>query len=453
MELRDFLSALEVEGELVRIPDRVSPRLEIGEVTRRVAAAGGPALLFERPGDFDIPVATNLFGTARRMAAALGVSDLGDLGDRFLRFLDLDPAARRSLVTEVDEAAAPCREVVRDGRAADLGELPVPLAWPGDGGPFLTLPVVLTRHPETGEVNAGMYRVQVFDARTAGLGCHPASGAAAHVRAAEAGGRPLDVAVALGPATALTYAATVPLPPGLDELSLAGFLQGAPVAVVPGRTVDVAVPAGAEIVVEGRIQPGERRPVGPAGNHTGRYAPAVSAPVIRVTAVTRRDRAVLPATQVGPPPQEDRWFVRATERLFLPWWRRRYPGLLDVHLPEEGLFGHIALVRVARGHGRDVLRSLFSAPFLGGFKLIAAFDEEVDLRDPSQVLWRLGADLDPERDLVVPDPDLDPAPSLPHYGGRLGLDATRGAARPMRPDPAAARRAAALCRRLELAGR
>ena len=302
-DLDSFLLDLDRRKLLARISESVSPNLEIAAVTDRAckSAGGGPALLFEKPSGFDMPVASNAFGSLERICLALGAAKLDDLAKEIDELLTppmpkgmLDALKMLPLVNRLGDLMpktvkdAPCQEVVR--REASLDELPILTCWPGDGGRFVTLPLVFTKDPETGTRNIGTYRMQVFDGRTTGMHWQRHKGGAQHHRVAERLGRRLDVAVAIGPEPVLTYAATAPMPEGLDELLLAGFLARRRIELVRCVTVDLEVPASAHIVLEGYVEPGERRREGPFGDHTGFYSQPDEFPVFHLTCLTSRKR-------------------------------------------------------------------------------------------------------------------------------------------------------------------
>ena len=322
--LQEFIARLEQAGELVRLKEPVSPFLTITEITDRVCKRGGPALLFENVPGYEMPVLMNAFGSMARMSLALEVDSLDAIAAEILSFLEaeadtlmkklqlLPKLARLGRMFPKTVSRAPCQEVVYTGEQVDLAEIPVLTCWPQDGGPFITLPVVITHHPESGRRNVGMYRLQVYDARTTGMHWHPHKGGAKHYRLAEARGEPLPVAVAIGPDPAVTYAATAPLPEDLDEVLFAGFLRNEPVEMVPCLTQPLAVPAESQIVLEGYVAPGERRREGPFGDHTGYYSLADEYPVFHLTAITRLRQAIYPATIVGRPPMEDCFMAKAT---------------------------------------------------------------------------------------------------------------------------------------------
>ncbi len=443
-DLQEFIARLEAEGELVRIKEPLSPKLEIPEVTDRVCKLYGPALLFENVAGYRMPVLTNAFGSFRRMSLALGVENFEALAEDILQFLEIEAPdsiiKKLNLVPKIKRLAnifpkkvkkAPCQEIVLGEDKVDLLKLPVLHCWPQDGGPFITLPVVITRHPETGTRNVGMYRMQVFDKRTTGMHWHLHKGGAHHYRVAERLGQRLPVAVALGPDPAVTYAATAPLPDDVDEIIFAGFLRGKPVEMVKCITVDLEVPATSQIVLEGYVDPGERRLEGPFGDHTGYYSLPDYYPVFHVTCITMRRDAIYPATIVGRPPQEDCYMAKATERLFLPLIKKTLPEIVDINLPMEGVFHNLAFVSIDKrypGHARKVACALWGLGQMMFCKIIVIFDAEVNVQDVSECLWRLGNNIDPERDIFFvqgPVDALDHASPQAYYGSKMAIDATR----------------------------
>jgi len=443
-DLNDFLSTLEQQRELARIQEPVSPDLEIAAVTDRVSKSpgGGPALLFERPTGFDIPVASNIFGSMKRMCLALGVGSLDEIAGRIedlttprmpsglLDVMKMLPMVGllRDLVPRVLRDGA-CQEVVeRDG---SLDALPILRCWPDDGGRYITFPFVVTKDPETGMRNIGTYRMQVFDGRTTGMHWQQHKGGAQHYRVAERLGRRLEVAVAIGPDPALAYAATAPMPEGLDELLLAAFLRRERVDLVKCVTVDLDVPANAQIVLEGYVEPGERRREGPFGDHTGFYSLADDFPVFHVTCITRRKRPVYLTTVVGVPPQEDYYLGMASGRIFLPLIRKTLPEIVDMHFPAAGIFHNLVLVSIDKrypGHARKIMNAFWGLGQLMFSKVIVVVDRDVDVHDEAEVAWIVGTHMDPSRDIEVvrgPMDDLENASDLPAFGGKMGIDATR----------------------------
>ena len=338
-----------------------------------------------------------------RIKAIFDIAELNDLGDRFQEFLNLEPPKgfidKLKLLPKLKDIACifpkrvkdgPCREVVRT-QGLDLRELPVLTSWPGDGGPFITLPVVITRHPRTGRRNVGMYRLQVYDSETCGMHWHIHKGGAEHFRSAQ---EPMQVAVALGPDPITTYSAIAPLPEDLDELILSGFLRKKPVEIVKCVTCDLEVPAESQFVLEGYVVPGETRVEGPFGDHTGYYSPADLYPMFHLTAITRRKNPIYPATLVGRPPMEDAFFGKVTERLFLPLIRKQLPEIVDINLPVEGVFHNLCFVAIRKsypGQAHKVMHALWGFGQMMFTKMIFVFDHYVDVQDIGQVLFFLGA--------------------------------------------------------------
>jgi 4-hydroxy-3-polyprenylbenzoate decarboxylase len=421
----------------------VSRDLEITEITDRVSKHSGSdnvALLFEHVEGFDMPVLVNAFGSEDRMTAALGVERLDDLGARVAKLLDLkmpgtfaDRLKKLGTLIDIARAAprhvtqAPCQEIVETDNPS-LAGLPVLQCWPGDGGRYITLPGVFTREARTGARNVGMYRLQVFDDRTLGMHWQIHKGGAEHERVAESGRMP--VAIALGGDPAMIYAASAPLPPGVDEVVFAGWLRGSGVELVRCKTIDVEVPAQAEIVLEGYVDPAERRLEGPFGDHTGYYSLAREYPVFHLTAVTRRARPIYPTTIVGRPPQEDFWLGKATERLFLPIIKLMLPEVIDMNMPAEGVFHNLVIVSIRKrypGHARKVMTALWGMGLMMLAKTIVVVSEHVNVHDLSEVAWRATGNIDPKRDLLLiegPMDDLDHAALRHRFGGKLGVDAT-----------------------------
>ncbi len=448
-DLREFIASLEARGELVRVTAPVSRDLEIAEIADRVMK-GTPeknkALLFENVEGFTIPVAINLFGSEARMASALGVDAPEDLNRRLGRLVDFRlPQGLGQLVERGTELLgvlrsvglgpaivrkAPCQEVIVT-ESVDVNRFPVLRCWPKDGGRFITLPQVITRDPLGGIRNVGMYRLQVLDGRRLATHWQRHKGGAEHERRArEAQKDKIPAAVVLGGDPASMWVASAPLPPNLDEYLLAGWLRGRPVEFVRCVSQPLEVPAQAEIVFEGYVDPNEQVPEGPFGDHTGYYTPVESFPVFHVTAITHRRDPVYPTTIVGVPPMEDVFMGRATERLFLPLLRLFLPEVLDYHMPAEGIFHNLVIVKIQKrypGHARKVIHGLWGLGLLMLAKAIVVVDEWVDVHDLSQVAWQALGNVDWSRDVVIvegPVDHLDHASSRHSFGGKIGIDAT-----------------------------
>ena len=446
--LRAYLEALERRGELHRVRVPVSAELEIAEIADRVVKAGGPALLFEQVMGKDFPVAIGLFGTRARTAFALGVEDLDELARKVEALLALEPgkgglSALLGLLPKLPllrgffprrVRQAPVQEVVLRGEAVDLRRLPVLKSWPLDGGPFLTLPLVITKDPETGELNLGMYRMQVLDRRSTAMHWQWHKVGRRHLEKAKKLGKKLEVAVALGGDPVLTYAATAPLPPlpGVSEFHLAGFLRGAPIELARGVTVDLPVPAEAEFVLEGYIDPEE--PLveeGPFGDHTGFYTPVDLYPRFHVTALTHRKGAIYPATIVGVPPMEDAYLIEATERLFLPALRLVLPEVVDYHMPPEGVAHNWVNVSLRKAYPGQAYKVAYGMLGLGQMmfaKVIVAVDADVPVKPGFAALLEALKHALPGRDTLLlrgPVDVLDHSSRAFAFGGKLVIDGTR----------------------------
>jgi len=439
--LAQFVHALRRADELVEVRTEVDPYLEISEISDRAVKAGGPALLFSNVKGSRYPVLTNQFGTERRMALAFGADSLDDVAARVRGAVDLRKP--RDLMEGLGKIAAfgtlafslprtveraPAQEIV--DHEPDLRTLPVLTTWPLDAGPFITLPLVITRDPESGAQNVGMYRMQVYDGRTTAMHWQRHKHGRAH---AKKWGRHVPVAVAIGADPALTYAASAPLPPAIDEVAFAGFLRGRPISMVQCKTVDVKVPAEAEFVLEGYVDNEDLRVEGPFGDHTGVYSLADYYPAFHVQCITRRANPIYAATVVGKPPMEDAWLGKTSERIFLPLLQMIVPEIVDYNLPVEGGFHNLCIVSIRKsypGQAKKVMNALWG---LGHMMMLTrcliVVDADVDVHDPRAVAWFALNNVDASRDLVVmpgPVDDLDHAGSyLVALGHKLGVDATR----------------------------
>jgi 4-hydroxy-3-polyprenylbenzoate decarboxylase len=449
----DFTTALEKAGELKRIGAPVATELEITEIADREmkSPGGGKALLFEKPtieGRVSpAPVAVNTMGSQRRMAMALGIESVDELAEQMRLILKAKPPtgmreAWTLLRQGIDLLHArprhvsdgPCKEVVHrleDGADFSLEQLPVLKCWPQDGGRFVTLPVVHTRDPDSGERNVGMYRMQIYDGRTTGMHWQVHKVGARHGKRYYERGERMPVAVTLGGDPAMTFAATAPLPDGLDEVLFAGFVRKKSVELVKCETVDLEVPADADYVLEGYVQPGETRPEGPFGDHTGFYTPVEDYPVFHVTAITHRKSPIYPATIVGIPPMEDFYMGSASVRVFLPVFRMNFPEIVDMALPAEGVFHNLVFVSIRKQYAWQAYKIMHGLWGMGQMmfsKYIVVVDEDCDVHNTSEVLFRLCANTDPQRDSTFiknPCDALDHAQTVPTIGSHMGIDATR----------------------------
>ena len=445
-DLREFIAFLETKGELRRIQTPVNHELEITEIADRVIKSGGPALLFESPQGFDIPVLINMFGSEQRMAWALGVDNLDDLVARVQDLLGLVHGPPEGLFNKLRTLGqlvhlgsfqpktvrrAPCQEVVVEGNEVNLYKFPIMKCWPLDGGPYITLPLVITKDPQTGVQNYGTYRLQVYDERTTGMHWQTHKVGTHHYRLSrELGLDKIDVAVAIGADPATMWTGSAPLPPDMDEMVVAGFLREEGVELVKAKTSDLLVPAEAEIVLEGYVVPGEERPEGPFGDHTGYYSMEDPYPVFHVTCVTHRRQPIYPSTIVGRPPMEDYYMGKVTERVFLPLIRTILPEVVDINMPAEGVFHNLVIVSIKKeypGQARKVMHGLWGLGLMSLVKTIIAVDHFVDVHNISEVAWRVTNNIDPAQDFVFstgPIDDLDIASPVPKFGSKVGIDAT-----------------------------
>jgi 4-hydroxy-3-polyprenylbenzoate decarboxylase len=439
-DLRAWIALLEREGELVRVGAQVDPDLEITEISDRVVKSGGPALLFENPKSKH-PLLINQFGTERRMCMTFSVDRLDDVAKKLEDVLEMAPpqglvekvrglkklkSIADSLPKTVRSGA--CQEIVLTGDEVDLDALPIQRCWPGDPAPFITLPAVITKDPRNGVRNVGMYRMQKVDSRTTLMHWQLHKDGRADWLATD--GR-IPVAVALGTDPVTTYSASAPLPKHIDELMLAGFLRGEPVELVKCKTIDLEVPANAEIVLEGYIDKDEPQGMeGPFGDHTGYYTAQEPFPIFHVTALTMRRDAIYPSIVVGKPPQEDAWLGKATERIFLPAIKMTVPEIVDYDLPVAGAFHNCCIVSIKKGfpgHAHKVMHAIWGLGMLSLTKAIVVVDEWVNVHDYEEVMFIVGANVDPKRDVVLtegPLDHLDHAPTQQFFGGKLGIDAT-----------------------------
>ena len=445
-DIRQFIEFLEERGDLKRITAMVDSDLEITEITDRTIKSGGPALLFENVAGSDAPVAINLMGTHQRTAWALGVENIDDLTSRVRKLLGLAQGPPSGLMGKVRALGdlvsvartqpkivrrAPCQDVVVTGEDVDLNILPALKCWPDDAGRYITLPLVVSRDPESGRRNVGIYRMQIFDRNTTGMHWQTHKGGAHHYRVGESQRlQKLEVAVALGGDPAAIWSGSMPLPPDMDEFAIAGLIREEPVELVKCKTVDLEVPAHAEYILEGYVTPGELRPEGPFGDHTGYYSPAEDYPVFHVTTITHRKNPIYPTTMVGRPPTEDFFMGKAAERIMLPILQMALPEIVDMNMPAEGAFHNLLIVSMRKeypGHAQKVMHALWGMGLLMLTKTIIVVDHDVNVQDPSEVAWRVTNNINPATDITFaegPIDDLDHATPIPKFGSKMGIDAT-----------------------------
>ena len=445
-DIRQFIEFLDERGDLKRITAMVDSDLEITEITDRTIKSGGPALLFENVAGSDASVAINLMGTHQRTAWALGVENIDDLTSRVRKLLGLAQGPPSGLMGKVRALGdlvsvartqpkivrrAPCQDVVVTGEDVDLNILPALKCWPDDAGRYITLPLVVSRDPESGRRNVGIYRMQIFDRNTTGMHWQTHKGGAHHYRVGESQRlQKLEVAVALGGDPAAIWSGSMPLPPDMDEFAIAGLIREEPVELVKCKTVDLEVPAHAEYVLEGYVTPGELRPEGPFGDHTGYYSPAEDYPVFHVTTMTHRKNPIYPTTMVGRPPTEDFFMGKAAERIMLPILQMALPEIVDMNMPAEGAFHNLLIVSMRKeypGHAQKVMHALWGMGLLMLTKTIIVVDHDVNVQDPSEVAWRVTNNINPATDISFaegPIDDLDHATPIPKFGSKMGIDAT-----------------------------
>ncbi|MGE5610320.1 MAG: menaquinone biosynthesis decarboxylase [Bacillota bacterium] len=479
--LAEFLDVLEKHGELARVKTRVSPILEITEVADRVSKlpaphghnerdrsgagqSGGKALLFENVEGSEIPVAINTFGSYWRINQALGSSNLEELADRVQQLVKPEIPTTlmekmRKLPDLMKMASYPaktvrsgiCQQVVLEGDKADLGRLPIIQCWPHDGdldsgqvvdpqvvssvkergtGRYITLGGIYTNNPVDGSRNIGMYRIQVYGPRKCAMHCHVHHDGARNLRLWQQRGQKMPMAIVLGGESVLPYAASAPLPPGIEEILFAGFLNGSGIEMVRCKTIDMEVPANAEIVIEGYVDPNEPLMEGPFGDHTGYYSLADWYHAYHVTAITHRKNPIYPTTIVGRAPMEDYFLGKATERVFLPLVKMIMPDIIDYCLPVSGVFHNCIFVKIKKEfpyQARRVMHAIWGAGQMSLTKFIIVVDADIDVHDEQEVLFRLFANCDPERDIEIvhgPVDILDHASPELGVGSKIGFDAT-----------------------------
>jgi 4-hydroxy-3-polyprenylbenzoate decarboxylase len=455
--MREFADTLDKAGELVRISEPVKTELEITALADREmkSPGGGKALLIEKPllpsGKISaFPVLINAFGSEKRMAMALEVQHVDEVADQIAGLLKAKPptslAETWTLLKQFFNASharpahvrtGPCKDVIvrldkETSSGFDLASLPVLKSWPNDGGPFVTLPTVYTQDPDNGDRNIGMYRMQIYDGRTTGMHWQMHKVAARHGKRYVETGQRMPVAVCLGGDPVMPFCATAPMPDGLDEVLLAGFLRKKSVPLVKCETIDLEVPAHSDFVLEGFIDPTEPlRPEGPFGDHTGFYTPVDNYPAFHVTCITHRRDAIYPATIVGKPPMEDLYLGQASVRLFLPVFKMNFPEIADMALPAEGVFHNLVFVSIKKQYPYQAFKIMHGLWGMGQMmftKIIVVVDAHVNVHDTSDVLFHLCANIDPQRDAIFtkgPCDSLDHAPTLPNIGSHVGFDATQ----------------------------
>lgn len=442
--LHDAVLFLEERHALVRIRETVDPRLDITEIADRVMKRGGPALLFENVKGSRFPLLMNTFGSAERMAWMLGGESLPDIAAEIADLVRTTPPAGLlekirmlpklarfgSYLPRTSRNSAPCQDIRME--SPDLYQLPILTCWPQDGGPFITFPMVITQDPVTRVRNVGLYRMQVYDKATTGMHWQIHKVGARHYQYYKERGERMPVAVAIGGDPILTWAACAPLPDGIDEFMVAGLLRRRAVDLVPCTTIPLEVPAECDFIIEGYVDPAEAlRAEGPFGDHTGYYTLPEPYPVFHVTAITHRRHPIYLTTIVGKPPMEDGWMGTAVERLTLPLLQMQFPEIVDYHLPVAACFHNLALIAIKKqypGHAHKIMHSLWGTGQLMFSKTIIVVDQDVDVHNPTDIIWRVTNNIDPRRDICFTDGPVD---ALDHaapqalVGSKMGIDATR----------------------------
>lgn len=441
--LEEFVKALDRAGELKRIKTSVSPDLEIAEVTDRVSKAEGPALLFEKVEGSKMPLLINTYGSYQRMAMALGVDDLGQVAAEIEGMIKLGPPdslldkmKMLRLLSQLTNfppktvKKGASQEVVLTGEAASLDILPLIKCWPLDADKYITLPQVFTHSLQTGQRNVGTYRLQKITPHALAMHWQIHHDGAAHYREYSQANQQMPVAIALGGDPVMSYIGTAPLPSGIDELLFAGFLRKSNVEMVPAQTIDMLVPADADIVIEGYIKPNETCIEGPFGDHTGFYSLADEYPLLHITAITHRKNPIYQTIIVGKPPMEDCYMGKATERIFMPLIKTQLPELVDMNLPLFGVFHNFALISIDKRypyHAKKIMHSFWGLGQLMFSKIIIVVDKDVDVQNLEEVLFYVGSNVDPKRDVTIvegPVDVLDHASPLMGAGSKMGIDAT-----------------------------
>ena len=445
--LREFIEQLEINNELIRITDQVSPILEISEITDRISKqdGGGKALLFENVEGSKIPVLINAFGSTKRINLALGVQNIEKIPADIDKYLKIVPPSSllekiKLLPMLLEAAAFPpkivssnqalCQEIIYSGDDVDLEKLPILQCWPSDAGRFITFPIVINRSIDRKLRNVGLYRMQVYDKKTTGMHWHIHKDGAHFFHDFRKANKVMECAVAIGADPTVCYAASAPLPYGIDEFLFAGFIRKSPVPLVKCKTVDLEVPATAEIVLEGFIDPSEMKLEGPFGDHTGYYSQDGDYPVFHITAITHRKNPIYLTTLVGKPPQEDFYLGKATERIFLPLMRTQLPEIIDMNMPAEGVFHNLVIISIEKRfpmQARRLMSALWGMGQMSFVKTIVVFDHTVDIQDTSTLLDKLFNQIDFTHDLFFSEGILDVlnhASDRAVYGSKLGIDLT-----------------------------
>lgn len=442
-DIHEFVSELEKHGELKRVKAQVDSNLEIAEILKRVMYDNGPAVLFENVKGFDIPVLGNAFGSMKRLEIGLEMSDFTEIGQRIVDMTKMDiPSGflgkikklpELSKMTESfpkPEKSGPVTEIILEKPTFD--DIPILKSWPKDAGRFITLGLVATKHPDTGIRNLGVYRMQIIDSTHAMMHWQKHKRGAHHGEISKERGEKIPVAIIIGSEPATVFAGVAPVPEGLDKYLFAGITRKQGIKTVPCKTIDLEVPANAEMVLEGYVDPADLRDEGPFGDHTGYYTPVEPFPTFTLTGVMRRKDPIYLTTIVGKPILEDAYIGKVIERSFLPMMRMFHPEIVDFTMPAAGWFQGMAIISIKKrypGQAKKVMMGLWGTGQLTLTKMFIVVDDDVNVHDINDVIWAVTTRADPARDTVIinntPTDTLDPASPLVNHGSKIGIDATQ----------------------------
>lgn len=442
-DISQFIEKLESAGELKRVETQVDTNLEIAEILRRTMYTNGPALLFENVKNFDIPVLGNTFGSIKRLEIGLETSDFTDIGQRivdmtkmeipsgfFNKIRKLPELSKMSDVFPKLEKSGPVTEIVNDSPSFE--NIPILKTWPKDAGKFITFGLVATKHPETSVRNLGVYRIQILDNTHALMHWQKHKRGAHHHDIAKEKGKKIEAAIIIGGDPATVFSAVAPVPEGLDKYLFAGITRKKGIQTVKCKTVDLEVPANAEIILEGYVDPSDIRPEGPFGDHTGYYTPKEPYPTFTLTGIMQRKKPIYLTTIVGKPILEDAYIGKVIERSFLPLIRMFQPEVVDFAMPAAGWFQGMAIISIKKmypGQAKKVMMGLWGLGQLSLTKIFVVVDEDVNVHDMNDVIWAITTRADAARDTIIientPTDTLDPASPLVNLGSKLGIDATQ----------------------------
>ena len=445
-DLREYIEWLESSGKLHKVNKKVSSDCEITEIVTRMIEKNGPTLLFENVDNHSIPVAANLFGSEEKICDALGVDNLEDLYSKSEDLISLVDKENSSLKEKIDSAfsllniakilpksvkKAACQEKVLNTEEFSLNDLPAIKSWPLDAGKYLTSAMVISENPVNGKRNVGIYRIQIIDGTSAIVHWQSYKGGSQNeINAKELGINKIPVALVIGCDPISMWSASAPLPPDVDEFILSGFIRSKAVKLVKCKSIPIEVPANSEIILEGEVDLNDYRDEGPFGDHTGYYSPQAQYPTFKLKKITMKKNPIFPVITVGKPVKEDYFLGKASERLMLPALKKISSEIVDVNMPAEGIFHNFIIVAIKKkypGQAKKVMHTIWGTGLLALTKIIIVVDDKVNVRNLSEVSWRIGVNIDPGRDILLsegPADDLDHASEFYRYGGKMGIDAT-----------------------------